>query len=114
MRALGVSMKQVRISGGGARSVLWRQIMADVFESEIVTVNVTEGAAYGAALLAGVGASVYADVSDACARTIGLVSQVRPGANAHVYADYYPLYQTLYPTLAPHFKRVSQVAARHL
>jgi xylulokinase len=114
MRALGVSMNQVRASGGGARSVLWRQILADVFATEIVTVNVTEGAAYGAALLAGVGAGVYAEVREACARTIGLVSQVQPGANARVYADYYPLYQALYPTLAPQFKRVSQVATRHL
>ena len=114
MRALGISMNQVRASGGGARSAFWRQLMADVFESEIVTVNVTEGAAYGAALLAGVGAGVYADVSDACAQTIGLVSQVQPGANARVYAGYYPLYRALYPTLAPQFKRVSQVAAQHL
>jgi len=114
MRALGVSTNQVRASGGGARSALWRQILADVFDAEIVTVNVTEGAAYGAALLAGVGAAVYADVRDACACTIGLVSQVQPGANARIYADYYPLYQSLYPALAPQFKRVSQVAARHL
>jgi len=114
MRALGVSMNQVRASGGGARSALWRQILADVFATEIVTVNVTEGAAYGAALLAGVGAGVYAEVREACARTIGLVSQVQPSANARVYADYYPVYQALYPILAPQFKRVGQVAARHL
>ena len=114
MRALGVSTNQVRASGGGARSALWRQILADVFNTEIVTVNVTEGAAYGAALLAGVGAGVYAEVRDACAQTIGLASQVQPGANSSVYADYYPLYQALYPTLAPQFKRISQVAARHL
>ncbi len=114
MRELGISMNQVRASGGGARSALWRQILADVFDTEIVTVNVTEGAAYGAALLAGVGAGVYADVSDACARTIGLASQVQPGANTRVYAGYYPLYRALYPTLAPQFKRVSQVAAQQL
>jgi len=53
MYALGLSVEQVRASGGGARSPLWRQMLADVFDTEIVTVNVTEGAAYGAALLAG-------------------------------------------------------------
>ncbi len=56
IRGLGVPIAQVRASGGGARSPLWRQIQADVFGAELVLVNVTEGAAYGAALLAGVGA----------------------------------------------------------
>ena len=59
MKALGLPTTQVRVSGGGARSALWRQILADVFNTEIVTVNVTEGAAFGAALLAGVGAGIY-------------------------------------------------------
>ena len=48
------------------RSPLWQQILADVFDTESVTVNVTEGAAYGAALLAGVGAVVYGNVAEAC------------------------------------------------
>ena len=56
IKGLGVPIEQVRASGGGARSSLWRQIQADVFGTELVLVNVTEGAAYGAALLAGVGA----------------------------------------------------------
>ena len=87
MRALGVSMSRSAPPAAERAAPFWRQIMADVFDTEIVTVNVTEGAAYGAALLAGVGAGVYADVRDACARTIGLVSQVQPGANARVYAE---------------------------
>ena len=56
IKGLGVPITQVRASGGGARSAVWRQIQADVFGTELVLVNVTEGAAYGAALLAGVGA----------------------------------------------------------
>ncbi len=55
IKALGVPIEQVRASGGGARSPLWRQIQADVFGTELVLINVTEGAAFGAALLAGVG-----------------------------------------------------------
>ena len=92
--------------------MLWRQILADVFESEIVLVNVTEGAAYGAALLAGVGAGVYATVGEACDQTIAVTDRVEPGPNTAVYADYYPIYRELYPALAPHFRRVSQVSAR--
>ena len=55
------AIRQVRVSGGGSRSPLWRQILADVMDCELVTVNVTEGASYGAALLAGVGAGHLAD-----------------------------------------------------
>lgn len=52
LAALGVKPKQIRATGGGARSKVWRQIMADVFNTEVVTLNVSEGAAYGAALQA--------------------------------------------------------------
>jgi len=112
MRALGLRVDQVRASGGGARSALWRQILADALESEIALVNVTEGAAYGAALLAGVGAGVFASVEEACARTVRVVERVAPGPAAAVYREYYRVYQDLYPALAPQFRAVSEIAAR--
>jgi xylulokinase len=114
MRDLGLRIEQVRGSGGGVRSPLWRQILADVFDTELVTVNVTEGAAYGAALLAGVGATVYADVPEACTRTVWVVDQVVPGADAGRYADYYRVYRRLYPTLKPVFDAIAQVVGQHL
>jgi xylulokinase len=114
MRALGLSIEQVRASGGGARSSLWRQILADVFEAEIVTVNVTEGAAYGAALLAGVGAGVYPSVNAACEAAIQLTGQTEPGPAVSIYADYYPRYRALYPALAPEFAAIAEVVNRHL
>ncbi len=114
MRALGLSIEQVRASGGGARSSLWRQILADVFDAEIVTVNVTEGAAYGAALLAGVGAGVYASVPEACEAAIRLTGRTEPGPAVSVYADYYPRYRALYPALAPEFAAIAEVVNRHL
>jgi xylulokinase len=91
---------QVRISGGGARSPLWRQILADVLGAELVTVNTTEGAAYGAALLAGVGAGLWPDVDAACQATVRLTGSTAPRASS--VADYekiYPLYRQLYPAL---------------
>ena len=109
MRDMGVEIKQVRASGGGAKSALWRQILADVFNSEIVLTNVPEGAAFGAALLAGVGTGVYEDVGEACARTIRVTDKVEPGADVSVYEDYYLIYRELYPALAPLFKRVGRV-----
>jgi xylulokinase len=95
---------QVRVSGGGAKSALWRQILASVLEVELVTVNTTEGAAYGAALLAGVGAQVWADVPSACAATVKVVGQTRPDEQqATTYRRWYPHYQALYPALKPTF-----------
>jgi xylulokinase len=113
LRSLGLRISQVRASGGGSRSALWRQILADVVNSEIALVNVSEGAAYGAALLAGVGTGVYASVAEACDRTIQITDRVEPSANAAVYADYYPLYRELYPILAPQFKRLSAIETGH-
>jgi xylulokinase len=114
MRALGLSIQQVRASGGGARSPLWRQMLADVFDTQIATVKVTEGAAYGAALLAGVGAGVYEDVAQACQKAIQVTGRTRPGPAGPVYADYYPRYRALYPALASEFEAMAQVVGKHL
>ncbi|HEX7598269.1 MAG TPA: xylulokinase, partial [Polyangia bacterium] len=71
-------INQVRVSGGGARSLLWRQILADVFGAELVTVNTTEGAAYGAALLAGVGAGLWANTDQACQSAVKITGSTLP------------------------------------
>jgi xylulokinase len=113
MRGMGVEITQVRASGGGARSALWRQILADVFNSEIVLTNVTEGAAYGAALIAGAGTGIYGDVDEACARTIRITDRVEPGPAVAIYEDYYPVYRSLYPLLSTHFKGLSNITAKH-
>jgi len=96
---------QVRASGGGTKSALWRQILASVLEAELVTVNTTEGAAYGAALLAGVGAGAWKDVPSACDSTVKLTGSTPPDpAQMEVYRKAYPLYRSLYPALKPAFK----------
>jgi xylulokinase len=98
------SIEQVRLSGGGAKSSLWRQILADVLNTELVTVNTTEGAAYGAALLAGVGAGIWRDVDTACARTIRVVDHVSPDPDTSArYESLHQQYQNLYPALKPTF-----------
>ena len=104
IKALGVPIEQVRASGGGARSAVWRQIQADVFGAELALVNVTEGAAYGAALLAGVGAGTYHTVEEAVAHTIRVTDRTAPIAG-HVaqYEKLYPIYQSLYPALKSTF-----------
>lgn len=102
------AIQQVRVSGGGAKSRLWRRILASVLESDLVTVNTTEGAAYGAALLAGVGVGVWSSVPDACAATVTLTGQDQPQPDAvDVYRRLYPVYHALYPALKPTFDQLA-------
>ena len=101
------SIDQIRASGGGIKSRLWRQILASVLGYELVTVSVVEGAAYGAALLAGVGAGYWADVALACKEVIRLTEFTKPSEmQVAIYRDAYPLYRELYPSLKPIFTRI--------
>jgi len=109
IKGLDVPIEQVRASGGGARSSLWRQIQADVFGTELVLVNVTEGAAYGAALLAGVGAGVFASVDEAVAQTVRVTDRTLPvPENAQRYQKLYPVYRSLYPALQATFHTLAE------
>jgi xylulokinase len=104
----GAAITQVRVSGGGAKSPLWRQVLADIMNAELVTVNTTEGAAYGAALLAGVGAGVWHDVDSACRRTIHVTGSTQPNPAAVTeYERWYQVYRGLYPALKPSFEAVA-------
>jgi xylulokinase len=96
---------QIRASGGGTASLLWRQILADVLGAEIATVRTTEGAAFGAALLAAVGAGWYATAQDAAAALVTATVAATPGPDADLYARAHERYRELYPALAPTFHR---------
>ena len=98
---------QVRASGGGTKGALWRQILASVLEAELVTVNTTEGGAYGAALLAGVGAGAWSDVASACKACIRITGSTSPvEKEAEVYRKSYAVYQELYPALKSSFAKM--------
>lgn len=100
-------IKQVRASGGGTKGALWRQILASVLEAELVTVNTSEGAAFGAALLAGVGAGAWSDVPSACKAAITITGSTSPDpAQVEAYRKAYPLYRELYPALKPSFDKM--------
>jgi xylulokinase len=95
---------QVRVAGGGARSSLWRRILASVLDVELVTVNSMEGASFGAALLAGVGASAWPDIDSACESTIAITGRDQPDAGwTAAYHAAYARYRSLYPVLKPTF-----------
>jgi xylulokinase len=98
------SISQVRASGGGTKGALWRQILASVLEAELVTVNTSEGAAYGAALLAGVGAGAWPDIPTACRACVKITGSTLPQpSEMAAYRQAYALYQELYPALRPTF-----------
>jgi xylulokinase len=99
---------QIRASGGGTVSPLWRQILADVLGAEIASVNTSEGAAYGAGLLAAVGAGWFATVEEAAAACVTATPAASPGPDAAAYADLHAIYRELYPALAPTFHRLGE------
>jgi xylulokinase len=105
-RSAGITPAFIRVSGGGTRSDLWRRMLADVFDHEIATVNATQGAAYGAALLAGVGAGTHASVGDACRCTVQETGTTCP-TNPAAYRAAYRRYRSLYPALAPIFRSLA-------
>lgn len=101
-------VETARMTGGGARSGLWRRILASVFNTSIVPVEATEGAAFGAALLAGVGAGAWRDVLAACDQTVRLGEPTLPDlADAERYQRLYAIYRDVYPRLRDPFQRLS-------
>jgi len=106
---MGVPVESVRLGGGGARAPLWRQIQADVYRRPVGVLEAEEGAAFGAALLAGVGAQVWPSVDAACAETVRLSSQVEPDtASSAVMDNQYAAYRALYPALRPVLGRLRE------
>jgi xylulokinase len=97
---------QIRASGGGTASPLWRQVLADVLDAEIATVSTTEGAAYGAALLAAVGRGWFPSVEAAADALVTASPVASPGPDVDRYAELHAIYRGLYPALAPSFHRL--------
>jgi len=98
---------QVRASGGGTKSALWRQIMASMLDTELASVNTTEGAAYGAALLAGVGIKNWHSVAEACSACIKIAESTHPiSIESKIYQQSYAVYRELYPALKLSFEKM--------
>lgn len=102
-------INQVRVTGGGANSPLWRQILADVLNVDLATVSSVEGAAYGAALLAATGSGVFLDIYEACAKAIQVTEITMPGEASVIYPNIYSLYCDLYPSLQACFTGIAHV-----
>ena len=110
IRGMGTPVSEIRAAGGGCRSAFWRQIMADMFDVDIVTTNSKEGPALGVALLAGVGTGIYASVPEACEAAIQCVTkQVAEEGAKKMYKQYYPVYKKLYTALKPCYDDVASI-----
>lgn len=112
IREMKAEIAEIRLSGGGARNPLWRQIQADIYGHDVRTVNSSEGPAFGAALLAMVGTGSKSSVEEACDATIRVVETTRVDrAAAKLYDRGYGMYRSLYPALRESFRAMSKLAA---
>ena len=100
LRSLGLDPQLARVSGGGANSALWLRIIASVLRLPLEQPANSEGAAFGAALLGGVAAGLFADTTDAVSRCVRVTDRVEPDEGwADRYDELYPRYRALYPAL---------------
>ncbi|MCA9158119.1 MAG: xylulokinase [Planctomycetales bacterium] len=110
IHSLGVPIREMRLSGGGAKSNLWKQIFADVMDQTACTINAEQGPAYGVALLAAVGSGQYKSIEEACKATIEVVHKTPPKkAAVKTYQKLYPIYHSLYGALQSTFQQLSEL-----
>ena len=110
IKGMGVDISQVRASGGGGKSKLWRQMQADIFGTDIVTISSSEGPALGVALLAGVGTGIYKSVPEACDAVIKVRTVQNANKDLHnKYNKYYNMYKRLYNSLKKDFYDLADI-----
>jgi len=110
LRIRGLRPREIRLSGGGARSRFWRQLQADIYGNTCATVRTEEGPAYGVAILAAVGTGEYGNVPEACRAIIKTTRTIRPKPAAKkLYAKHYEQYRRLYPALKDEFPRLAKL-----
>src|SRR6185436_20433361 len=99
-REMNLPVNEIRLGGGGARSELWRQIQADVYGRVVKTLEAEEGAAYGAALLAGVGVGAWPSVEEACDSVVRVKAEVEPDRAAVAAMErQYQVFRRIYPAM---------------
>lgn len=110
IKELNIPVNEVRVSGGGAKSVLWRQVLADIFGVRVDMVNATEGPAFGAAIMSAVGYGIFKDVEEACSTLIKVTDSVYPiGENVSKYNEIYQIYRGLYKALKDRFGEIASI-----
>ena len=104
IRQLKVPVREIRSTGGGAKSELWRQMQADIFGKRVVTLRAEQGPAYGVALLAAVAGGEYKNIAEACSAVVKVKTETKPDAKAQPeYNAAFPVFQKLYRSLKEDF-----------
>lgn len=110
LQEMGVKAERMMACGGGGKSMVWRQMLADLYQCEVKTIRQEEGPALGAAILAGVGCGIYPDVETACDELIEEKSSIGPDeARAGIYEKYHQMYQRLYQSLKEDFRELGRI-----
>ncbi|MBE3115345.1 MAG: xylulokinase [Actinobacteria bacterium] len=110
IRELNINSDRIILFGGGARSGIWRQIIADILNSKVVTLNVEEGSAFGAAIIAGAGCGIYSSIEEGVNKIIREDNENNPIAeNVEKYKKLYTIYKSLYTDLKDNFKKLSKL-----
>lgn len=110
LREMGVEITEMMACGGGGKSPVWRQMLADLYECTVKTVRQEEGPALGAAILAGVGCGIYESVEKACDRLLNINSSAEPEEEiSRIYDKYHKLYQKLYRRMREEFKELAEL-----
>ena len=110
IKEMDIPIREIRLSGGGARSSFWREMQADIYGKKVVTINAEEGPAYGVALLAATGTGAYKNVEEACAATIEVVTTTKVCQKSKKqYNKAYPVYQQLYRSLKEDYRAIAKL-----
>ncbi len=112
IKNLGTDVRSVYVSGGAANSELWLHMIADVFNTEVIVTNAVEGAAYGAAMLAGIGTGKFYNAAQAAEALIKVTGRVEPQKEfTNVYHEAYGIYRSLYPKLKDSFADITSFSS---
>ena len=107
---MGISVKEMMACGGGGKSRIWRQMLADLYGCKVATINQEQGPALGVAILAGVGSGVFKSVPEACDKLITKAKETEPNAaDAEKYAKFHKLYKKLYADLKDDYKELAEL-----
>lgn len=113
-RECGLDVKKVVASGGGAKSQLWRQMQADMYNASVITMNMEEGPGAGAAILGAVGAGHFKNIQEACDAILKVTSVTDPNPKqVECYNEYYQIYKSLYASLKENFKKNAAIVDKY-
>jgi len=114
LEKVGVPVEEIRVAGGGAKSYQWLQLKADIYDKRILSLNITEAACLGAAILAGLGSGVYSSIEEGIKACVRIKREFYPQKKwANVYKEKFKLYQTIYPTLQDLNHRITELSRHH-